>query len=66
MTLAAGTRLGSYVIVAPLGAGNMGEVYRARDTVLKRDVRLKYCRSTGHTIRNVCTALSWKPKPPPC
>src|SRR5664279_204741 len=41
MTLAAGTRLDSFEIVAPLGAGGMGEVYRARDTVLKRDVAIK-------------------------
>jgi Tol biopolymer transport system component len=41
MSLAPGTRLGSYEIVAPLGAGGMGEVYRARDTRLDRDVAVK-------------------------
>jgi hypothetical protein len=41
MALAAGTRLGSYEITAPLGAGGMGEVYRATDTRLRRDVAIK-------------------------
>src|SRR5205823_2701459 len=41
MQLVAGFRLGSYEIIAPLGAGGMGEVYRARDAALKRDVAIK-------------------------
>ena len=41
MALAPGTRLGSYEIAASLGAGGMGEVYRARDTRLARDVAVK-------------------------
>ena len=41
MTLKAGERLGVYEIVAPLGAGAMGEVWRARDTRLEREVAVK-------------------------
>jgi Tol biopolymer transport system component len=41
MGLAAGTKLGPYEIQSPLGAGGMGEVYRARDTRLERDVAVK-------------------------
>lgn len=41
MSLAPGTKLGPYEIVAPIGAGGMGEVYRARDSRLNRDVAIK-------------------------
>src|SRR5664280_1414433 len=41
MTISAGTRLGPYEIVSPLGAGGMGEVYRAKDSRLARDVAIK-------------------------
>ncbi len=41
MTIAAGTRLGPYEVVAQIGAGGMGEVYRAHDTKLARDVAIK-------------------------
>ena len=41
MTLTAGSKLGPYEILAPIGAGGMGEVYRARDERLKRDVAIK-------------------------
>jgi eukaryotic-like serine/threonine-protein kinase len=41
VTIAAGTRLGPYEIVAPLGVGGMGEVYRSKDPRLGRDVAIK-------------------------
>jgi Tol biopolymer transport system component len=47
MSLPPGTRLGPYEIVAPVGAGGMGEVYRAHDSRLGRDVAIKMCRLGG-------------------
>ena len=41
MTFATGTHLGSYEVLAPIGAGGMGEVYQAHDTKLGRDVAIK-------------------------
>jgi Tol biopolymer transport system component len=50
MPLAAGARLGPYEIIAPIGAGGMGEVFRARDTRLGRDVALKILPSSVATL----------------
>ncbi len=57
MSVDVGTRLGSLEITALLGKGGMGEVYRARDTKLKRDVARKregnFCEETHKLIRKV-------------
>ena len=46
MSLTPGTRLGAYDVTAPLGVGGMGEVYRAHDRKLKRDVAVKVLRQS--------------------
>ena len=43
MPLTIGTRLGPYELLGPIGAGGMGEVYKARDTRLNRDGAIKVC-----------------------
>ena len=50
MALSAGTHLGAYEIVSLVGAGGMGEVYRAHDGKLRRDVALRFCRSLPPTL----------------
>ena len=57
MGLAAGTRLGPYEIVGMLGAGGMGEVYRARDTRLAREVAVKSSPRIGCQGRRPSSSL---------
>ena len=55
MPLTSGTRLGPYEIAAQIGVGGMGEVYRARDTKLKREVAVKVLPSA---LALLCEMLS--------
>jgi serine/threonine protein kinase len=50
--LAAGSRIGQYEVISAIGAGGMGEVYRARDTKLGRDVALKILPDSFAAIRD--------------
>ena len=53
MVLAAGTKLDSYEVLGLLGAGGMGEVYRVRDSVLKREVAIKVLPAFKETRRRL-------------
>jgi eukaryotic-like serine/threonine-protein kinase len=48
MPLSVGEKLDPYEIIAPIGAGHMGEVYKARDTKLNREVAIKVLTKTSH------------------
>ena len=60
MSLVPGTRLGAYEVLALIGAGGMGEVYRARDTKLGRDVAIKVVSDGFGQIPNAWRASSAK------
>jgi serine/threonine protein kinase len=58
MPLTAGDRLGPHEILAPIGAGGMGEVYRARDTKLDREVAIKFYRLPSLRNRSVSNGVT--------
>src|SRR5712692_1171956 len=62
MALTCGTKLGPYEIVSPLGAGGMGEVYRARDTRLERTVAIKILPSNLSSDPNLRQRLEREAK----
>ncbi len=62
MPLSVGTHLGTYEVLSTLGVGGMGEVYRARDTKLNRDVAIKVLPARSPTIPNASRASDAKRK----
>ena len=65
MPLAAGTKLDGYEVLGLLGAGGMGEVYRARDPPSSAKWRSRSCRPLFRKILTGCAVLSRRRRPPP-
>ena len=65
MSLPLGSRLGPYEIIGLLGAGGMGEVYRALDTRLNRQIAIKVLPPISRTIEIACVVSRRKPRRPP-
>src|SRR5205823_3398994 len=66
LSLILGTRLGVYDITAPIGEGEMGQVYRARDTKLDRDVAIKILPGRSRMMPTASPVSSGKRKPSRC
>ena len=60
MTLAPGARLGPYAVIGPLGSGGMGEVHRARDDRLGREVAVKVLPAeVEEEVQRILSVRSW-------
>ena len=62
MAIEAGARIGPYEVLSLLGAGGMGEVYRARDTTLHRDVAIKVLPDSSPATPNGWPGSPAKPR----